>query len=274
MGSDRTEDDERVRAMSFRKLIRTAHVYAPIGRDRKEAAQLALLRLLGRPHEEDFAALMCFREFGVLVDVGGNYGQSIWSMRLFCPNALIVSFEPNVLLADKIRRRYCADAHVQVKALGLSSKAGEFDLHVPSYRGMTYPGLASVDESEARGWLSGRTIYGFRDRYLAIGILRCRFDTLDAQQLAPSFIKVDVQGHEYEVLLGGLVTISQHRPVLMLESAWRDQRINDLLKTLGYDEYAFHNGTFTRCSARRLEQPLNTFFISAERAAGMGNIAQ
>lgn len=41
--------------------------------------------------------------------------------------------------------------------------------------------------------------------------------TLDSLNLAPSFIKMDVQGFEYDVLLGGLETLKKYRPVMIIE---------------------------------------------------------
>lgn len=41
--------------------------------------------------------------------------------------------------------------------------------------------------------------------------------TLDSLNLAPDFIKIDVEGMEWHVLMGGEQTIQQHRPLIMFE---------------------------------------------------------
>ena len=48
--------------------------------------------------------------------------------------------------------------------------------------------------------------------------------TLDSLALAPDFLKIDVEGMEYQTLLGGEQTIRQHRPVIMLEENGNNRR--------------------------------------------------
>lgn len=48
--------------------------------------------------------------------------------------------------------------------------------------------------------------------------------TLDSLDLAPDFIKLDVEGMEYHALIGAEQTIRTHRPVIMLEENGLNQR--------------------------------------------------
>jgi len=48
--------------------------------------------------------------------------------------------------------------------------------------------------------------------------------TLDSLGLAPDFIKIDVEGMEWHVLVGGEETIRRHRPVIMFEENGLNQR--------------------------------------------------
>jgi hypothetical protein len=56
-----------------------------------------LLYWMRRPHEHDFRALRLleFSDLPLLVDVGGNIGQSVLSLYTVFPAATVVSFEPN-----------------------------------------------------------------------------------------------------------------------------------------------------------------------------------
>jgi FkbM family methyltransferase len=60
--------------------------------------------------------------------------------------------------------------------------------------------------------------------------------TLDSLNLAPDLIKIDVQGFDYNVLLGAADTIAQHRPVIIVESETKKSRniIGEFLTALGY----------------------------------------
>src|ERR1700751_5749168 len=65
-----------------------------------------LLYQMRRPHERDFRALplLKFSNRPLLVDVGGNIGQSVLSLYPGFPDAAVVSFEPNPTVFHKLQR--------------------------------------------------------------------------------------------------------------------------------------------------------------------------
>lgn len=247
--------------MELQKVLRTVQNYLPGGRDRREALSRVLRRMGGKPHDPDFVALRHFLPGQILLDVGANYGQSIDSMRLVQPDSHIVSYEPNVDLADKITQLFRADQRVTVQAFGLSDVAGSFDLFVPYYGNFPYPGLASLSEEEARAWLSAETLYFFRPKNVHVRRIRCRLETLDSQALSPYFMKIDVQGAEFDMLRGSVATLKRHQPILLIESPGRDPRITSLLESLGYQEFEFVDGHFLR----QQSQGMNGFFLTSQR---------
>ena len=115
---------------------------------------------------------------------------------------------------------------LRIEPVGLGAEEGEFDLHIPSYRGYVFDGLASTDRHSAESWLNEDTLLAFDPAKLSIETVRCRIRTLDGFGLEPFFMKIDVQGSELKVLMGGESTIGRHRPVLLIEwpepevSAW------------------------------------------------------
>lgn len=58
------------------------------------------------------------------------------------------------------------------------------------------------------------------------------------------FIKMDAEGNEYNILLGGLKTILKSKPVIYIEGSkkYLTQDIVDLLKELNYTLYSLSNG--------------------------------
>jgi hypothetical protein len=77
----------------------------------------------------------------------------------------------------------------------------------------------------------------FSETEVSVSKLTCSAQTLDAQNLVPAFIKIDVQGFEYQVLKGAINTLKKSEPVLLLENPGQDPRILDLLISLNYKEY-------------------------------------
>jgi FkbM family methyltransferase len=258
--------------MSLRKLVRTVLNYAPFGRDTTEAVQQVVMSLTRQPHERDFLALRYLPADALLLDVGANHGQSILSMQLVAPGATIIAFEPNLRLATKVARRWKRRRQVTVHPVGLSDRDRSMPLYVPSYRGMTYDGLASLDQREALQWLNADAIYGFDPAYVGVTTMTCALRTLDSFQLPqpPRFMKIDAQGHEAAVLAGGAATLASARPVVMVEGAWRDPAIAAHLGPHGYGHYELHGrGSFVATSATARTEALNSFFVTPDRQAEM-----
>ncbi|MBX6374795.1 MAG: FkbM family methyltransferase [Acetobacteraceae bacterium] len=249
---------------STKRLIRTAQTYVPWLADAKAEFQYRLRSLARRPFEPDFAALRLFGgEDRLHLDVGANRGQSIAAIRLTARRPRIMSFEPNPVLAARLVRRFGDLPGVRIEPVGLGDREGEFELHIPYYRGYVFDGLASIDRDAASSWLSPRTIHGFDPAKLRIETVRCRVVTLDSLGTEPFFIKLDVQGFELPVLRGAEETLRRHRPVLLIETP-DDTAVLDHLAGLGYRPYAF-DAREGRFRAGRTGV-LGTFFLTDDKA--------
>jgi hypothetical protein len=69
-----------------------------------------------------------------------------------------------------------------------------------------------------------------------------RVVTLDSLDLAPDVIKIDVEGAEYDILVGGEQTLLRHDPALLIEVHVRkirhflhkERHVRKYLQSLGY----------------------------------------
>ena len=206
---------------------RTASTYFPSLLDAKFAARRTINRVFRRLPEEELAVVSQIPKNypGVFIDGGANRGQTVDALRQIRPDVVIHAFEPNPHLAAKLKQLLAKDECVVIYPLGLSDKAETRDLYVPYYRGYMFDGLASFDEQCARGWLAeeGRII-AFDPDKLEIKCMTCTTVTLDSLVLEPSFIKLDVQGYEINVLRGGELTIRMHEPIRTIEAPRDDLR--------------------------------------------------
>lgn len=224
-----------------------------------------LLYRMRRPHESDFRALplLKFSDRPLLVDVGGNVGQSVLSLYTEFPAATVVSFEPNPMVFPKLQRLTKRFPQLTVIPKGLSDQTGEAELFVPSYNGNILTGLASFDYESAKSWLSSDRVLRFDPTKLTVLSKRLSLVRLDDCGLQPDFIKIDVQGLEPKVLAGGLATIRTYRPVIMAETIHCESDAHKIVAPLDYRLMEFDGRSFAE--VRGTPRQLNQFLIPAER---------
>ena len=253
--------------MSLGKLIRTLQSELAFLKEAKDAFYLVSRRLRRQPSDSDFRALKFIPDSlpGCYLDIGANQGQSIEAIRLFKPQAQIHSFEANPGLARKLQQRYAGSRNIRVLPYGLGDECSTNTLYVPVYKGFVYDGLASFDRNSAAGWLGPHTLYWFSASKLELREVPCSTERLDDQGLDPLFIKIDVEGYEYQVALGGLKTIERCEPVLMVEDIALYPKLAALLQQLGYRQYQFDDAGFYR--AEPGGEVTNTLLLTPRRAA-------
>jgi FkbM family methyltransferase len=245
----------------MKKILRSIQTLFPFLHDARFLLKSLKIKAAKVPAEHDFNALQLFKPNPgqVFIDVGANRGETILSMLLFKNfGNKIIGFEPNPLVFEKLKNNYfIRDKRVLLHNYGLSSTSGEMVLYVPFYRKWMFDGLSSFHYAEAEDWLKTR-LWAFDERKLTVKKVNCQVRKLDDFQLNPYFIKIDVQGHELEVLKGAEQTIQTHQPVLLIESI--SEAIMQYLGPMGYRFYSYNNGQFSEGIGG-----LNTFCITGDK---------
>lgn len=129
------------------------------------------------------------------IDVGANIGQWGRDFKNRCPDIPLISFEPNIQLSgelDKATQQF-RNWTYRVKALG--SKSGREELHITSDNGLS----SSINIRTAHNHRHPQ-INSVGKINIAMSTLDDEIDTTQSQRI---FLKIDAQGYESEVLLGG-----------------------------------------------------------------------
>jgi FkbM family methyltransferase len=161
-------------------------------------------------------------------DVGANHGRYAWQISEASPDASIIAFEPDPDNIELLRMTVSNSnfKNVRIEGVALSDKAGQVCFHKDSYTSAT--GMIYNGETP---WV---------EKYLghATSTIDVRRETLDSfvtEETKPHLIKIDVEGHENEVLRGGKNCLKEDRPLLILESfPPKQEQVIDFLKDLGY----------------------------------------
>jgi len=196
------------------------------------------------------------KDSGWFFDVGANIGLYTWEVRKVCPRRSILAFEPdpeNIKLLEKT----LSEANLQnleICKCGLSNKVSEVSFLQDNLTSATGC-IAGKDKPWIEQYLNGST-----------NEIRVKTETLDSvkrQDRNPSLIKIDVEGHEVEVLEGGKNILSEAKPLLIIESfPPKQSTILSLLGELGYnsmdaDRHASINAKTTNLFAWHPRGPLN-----------------
>ena len=137
------------------------------------------------------------RSDGVAIDIGANIGLYSYRLHKLCRR--VEAFEPNPACLS-VLEAYAA-ANVRAHRVALSSQAGTIALNIPVVGGVAQAafGSARVPKGVA---------------YDSIGAPTRRLDDFHIEDVC--FIKIDVEGHELEVLEGAAETIRRQLPVLLI----------------------------------------------------------
>lgn len=178
--------------------------------------------------EPELAHLFSFcTQFRCAVDVGANHG--FYTYKMAQRFGLVVAFEANP--TEDFDLWHYPKPNVQVFRCGLSDTAAVKTLRIPVHNGLPLVGWGSIEHRELP----------FAEHFEEIQIKVQRLDDQPfVQTHTIDLIKIDVEGHELEVLLGGLETIRRDKPVLIIEDNPRQQAaIRVLLEPLGYSGKTF-----------------------------------
>jgi len=189
------------------------------------------------PHDKSYNAFHHFIRcipHGLFLDVGANDGITALGFRKLSGEYRILSLEPNPLLKpalDKVKRR---DPLFDYRIIGAGSAPALVQLFMPVYRGIamhTYTSGSLEQTTSALEEICGpRVAAGAR-----IETMPAQIVTVDSLEVDPSIIKIDVEGFDYEVILGAARTIDRMRPFIAVEIAWgTSQSIQEFVRKRNY----------------------------------------
>jgi len=130
-----------------------------------------------------------------VVDIGANRGQFSLAARNWSPSAILIAFEPLAAPADIFRRVFADDDKVILHQAAIGPASARQKMHV-----------SARDDSSSLLPISSAQTTMFPGTG-EIAITDVRVGPLDefvkaSDLLAPAMLKIDVQGYEYEALLG------------------------------------------------------------------------
>jgi FkbM family methyltransferase len=172
------------------------------------------------------------------IDVGAHVGIYTYFLKHYAPRCF--AFEPNpILFRDLKELRFDG---VEVHQCAISDRSMSIRLQVPIDE--------HGDEQDGLGTLNDTNRFGER-RVAVYDVTARTLDDFDLPSIG--FIKIDVEGHELEVLSGATHIIERDRPNFLIEAEERHRRgtvtsCSKFLLGYGYRGYFLYEGRLTSIS--------------------------
>lgn len=172
----------------------------------------------------------------VIYDIGANIGiTTLFFARWAGAEGVVVAFEPVPPTAKRLKENLRINRlqNVRVYELALGNTTGQAEICYAT----DASGIATLRRDIAQGYRSEFRLQTFTVETVPLDVL------VEREQLPlPHFLKIDVEGFEYQVLQGAQRLIEHARPALFLELhgvsveeraiTWR--QIHELLSHYGY----------------------------------------
>jgi FkbM family methyltransferase len=157
-----------------------------------------------------------------ILDIGANIG---WNSLMYSDYGPVHSFEPifHEIVSKNVSQNTLANP-VTVHPYGLSSKNEEVSIFLQAH------------DPDGQCNYGGTSLHPHKDHVKEpTRVLVKKLD--DVYTGIPSLMKIDVEGHEFEVIMGAIETINRHKPFLYVEIfGFEESPIPGFLERLGYKQ--------------------------------------
>jgi FkbM family methyltransferase len=167
----------------------------------------------------------------IWLDIGANIGAYSYYLSKFISNyeGKCIGFEPRKDLWLRLVKNVAA-SNFHAENYACSSENGYANIYLPTSHGLSL--LVKMPEFDGLKYEKIQTVT--LDSYA---------ESNEINDIA--FIKIDVEGHEFEVLNGARLTIKTHVPIVLFETENRHLHVQgksteefiDMMKNLGYSAF-------------------------------------
>lgn len=184
-----------------------------------------------------------------ILDVGANKGQSIDFFLGINPNAKITAFEPNKKLFHFLEEKYQSNANINLNNLGVSNTNGELEFNenildeTSTFESLNLDSKYLEKKAKVLGVTKESIIV---DKYKVAVVTLSEF-LKSNENSSFDVLKIDVEGHELQVLEGlfsngnqikiRLIQLESHNDDMYLSNS-KHGDIDQLLNKNGYFEIA------------------------------------
>ena len=199
------------------------------------------------------------RKGGIFIDIGSNVGLYSLAASHFFDKVL--SFEPSYYTYSMLEKNVSINniKNITLFRNALSDFEGEVELFVNPLNN----GGSSISGHSTKLRLEHKNLDWHNSEKVLTKKLDC---VLDGISQSIDFIKIDVEGHEIEVIKGGIKNIVKHLPLLYVEISGDIDRYYKVLDLLP-DEYSSYAHTDEKHNTKKF--PSDLLFATTSKAQNL-----
>ena len=198
----------------------------------------------------------------IILDIGANDGSSYKIIRKFVKEVKIISFEPIKHNFEKLKKIKKKDNLFKCLNFALSNHNKNINFFTPYFKTYALTQFAGINKAEIKNRL--KKSFFLKDILNKVHFKKSLIKPkiLDNLKLNPSFIKMDIEGHELECIQGSLKTIKKNNPIIMVEYDRKIcNKISIILKKYNYQKY-FYNKNNNKIEKLNNQKVFNIFYIN------------
>lgn len=183
--------------------------------------------------EREINIIKYFSKGGQALDIGGNIG--VYSFYMLKHFNKVTAFEPIPDFYNNLKKMFSNNNNYSVYNIALSDKEGEATIYIPD----RFHGWSTLESDDLMLKKASAT--------QKIKQLNIKTKTLDCFEFKDlDFVKIDVEGHELNVLYGAELTLKTNNAVILIEIEERHKKgsilnVVNYLKNFNYDCYFYFN---------------------------------
>ena len=164
-------------------------------------------------------------------DIGCNIGQT--SDFLLPSYDKIICFEPNPNLVKQLKNKYLNNDKIIIEEIGLSSEESVKKFYISN---------SHVVSTMSHDWINNSRFTNVYNWNEEIEINTTTLDTMIEKYGTPYFIKIDVEGYEYEVFMGLTKLLEE----TYISFEWAEEQYSKINETISYlQNLGYKNFSFT-----------------------------
>ena len=151
-----------------------------------------------------------------VLDIGANIGQTIEFFHKHFPGSRLTSVEPTPELAQQLKRKWADDPTVSIHNIAFSDNDGTVDFYTSEFSPTN--SCLEPDTEAYRNFSDDLAkILEHRQKITVPCMKLDTWQSLYNQETNFDIVKIDTQGFEHKVILGGQKMLPEHAKCLILE---------------------------------------------------------